>query len=196
MAYLFKNKYRIASSRLRTWNYSWPGLYFITICTKDKCPYFGEIENGEMQLSKLGKIAKIEWLKTVELRRDMNLHLGEFVVMPDHFHAIVMIGENNFNMNARNAKLCVSGESQNQYGPQKKNLPSVIRGFKSAVTTYARNNKFPFDWQPRYHDRIIRSSNDYHRISLYIKNNPANWWNNKLNRNHRDPDSWEIIKDR
>ena len=93
----FKNKYRIASTRLQTWEYGSPGLYFITICTKDRKHYFGEIENGEMVLNELGSIANSEWIKTPAIRPDMNLGLGEFITMPNHFHAIIMIGENEFN---------------------------------------------------------------------------------------------------
>ena len=93
----FKNKYRIPSARLQNWDYGSPGLYFITICTKDRNHYFGEIENDEMVLNELGLIVNTEWEKTLEIRPDMNLELGEFITMPNHFHAIIMIGENKFN---------------------------------------------------------------------------------------------------
>ena len=99
----FKDKYRIASSRLQHWDYGSPGLYFITICTKNREHYFGEIENGIMSLNELGFIANNEWIKTPEIRPDMNLESGEFVVMPNHFHGIIMIGENQFNNHGRDA---------------------------------------------------------------------------------------------
>ena len=94
----FKNKYRIPSARLQNWDYGSPGLYFITICTKDRIHYFGEIENDEMVLYELGLIVNAEWEKTLEIRPDMNLELGEFITMPNHFHAIIMIGDNRFNI--------------------------------------------------------------------------------------------------
>ena len=89
----FQNKYRIQSTRLASWDYGWPGYYFVTICTKHRQCFFGEIHC----LSEIGKIVQTEWLKTPEIRPDMNLKLGEFVVMPNHFHAIIQIGENEFN---------------------------------------------------------------------------------------------------
>ncbi|MGP8216125.1 MAG: hypothetical protein ACLQQ4_11210, partial [Bacteroidia bacterium] len=69
---------------------------------------------------------------------------------------------------------------QNNFGPQSKNLASVIRGYKSAITTYARKNNIPFAWQAGFHEHIIRSSDEYGRISDYIKNNPTNWPNDKF----------------
>ncbi len=94
----FKNKYRIPSARLQNWDYGSPGLYFITICTKDRQHYFGRIENHKMILNELGLITNAEWEKTLQIRPDMNLELGEFVTMPNHFHAIIMIGENEYNI--------------------------------------------------------------------------------------------------
>jgi putative transposase len=68
-------------------------------------------------------------------------------------------------------------EYKNQFAPQSKNLSSIIRGYKSAVTTYARKNGIEFDWQPRFHDHIIRSMDDY---SNYIINNPVKWQADKF----------------
>ena len=64
---------------------------------------------------------------------------------------------------------------KNKFGPQSKNLASIIRGFKSAVTSFARINHIGFGWQPRFYEHIIRTSDSYQRISQYIANNPANW---------------------
>jgi hypothetical protein len=71
-------------------------------------------------------------------------------------------------------------EYKNQFAPQSKNLASIIRGYKCAVAIYARKNNIEFDWQPRFHDHIIRSMDDYHRISDYIVNNPAKWNEDKF----------------
>jgi len=187
---LFQYKYKRSSARLETWNYTSEGMYFITVCTASGKCYFGEIENKQMQLSELGKIVKTEWIKSIELRPDMNLELGEFVVMPNHFHGIIIIGRNRFNsgdeidehysvvtQDSRDAMRRVSTRKNtvNTFGPQSKNLASIIRGFKSAVTTYARKNNIHFDWQSRFHDHVIRSREEYNRISQYIINNPSNW---------------------
>ena len=87
----FKNKYRIPSARLQNWDYGSPGLYFITICTKNRECYFGEIKNGEMILNETGKIADQCW---AEIPAHFKLvELGEFVIMPNHLHGIIIINE-------------------------------------------------------------------------------------------------------
>ncbi len=83
----FKDKYRIESARAKWWDYNGEGSYFITICTKDRNHYFGEISNGEMHLSRTGVIADVLWREIPN--RNKNVKLGEFVVMPDHIHGII-----------------------------------------------------------------------------------------------------------
>jgi len=184
----FKNKYRIASNRKPNWDYSKKGIYFITICTKNRKHFFGEIENAEMIFSKIGKIAHDEWLKTLEIRKDMNLQFGEFVVMPNHFHGIIIIGDNEFNC-GRDAMHRVSTKEEmhrvsteeemqsiNSFAPQSKNIASIIRGFKSAVTIQARKmGDLDFNWQSRFHDHIVRNFESFDRIQKYIQNNPKKW---------------------
>ena len=85
----FKDKYRIPSNRLRGWNYASNGHYYITIVTSDRKRLFGEIVNGEMMLNDWGQIVYDEFFKSFELR--VELFLGEFVLMPDHLHAIVIM---------------------------------------------------------------------------------------------------------
>lgn len=189
----FRNKYRIASTRLQNWDYSSPASYFITICTHNRICHFGEIvqdpKNSKsiMQLSEIGEIVKSEWLKTFELRSDMALSMGEFVIMPNHFHAIITIGKNQYNSDipgGTDAMHRVStlhrGDAMHRvsipkFGPQSKNLPSIVRGFKSAVTTAARKMDSEFAWQSRFHDHIIRNDKSFNNISIYIRNNPDNW---------------------
>lgn len=203
MSEKFQNKYRIPSARLQSYDYASAGMYFITICTKDRTHYFGEIENGMMLFSELGNIVKKEWVKSPIIRPYVNLELGEFVVMPNHFHAILIIGQNEYNTvidtprdtPRKDAMHCVSttnpnGNTTNALKPQSKNLASIIRGFKSSVTTYARKNNIPFNWQPRYHDHIIRTGADYVRIGNYILNNPLNWLHNQ---NHHLNDQLEKV---
>lgn len=169
MSLLFNNKYRIPSARLQNWNYANEAMYFVTICTQNRINYFGKITDSELQAYEIGKIAHSEWYKTTQLRPDMNLELGEFVVMPNHIHGIIMVGANEYNM------LPAHTEYKNQFAPQFKNLSSVIRGYKSAVTAYAKKNTIAFNWQTRFHDHLIRSKDDYDRISNYIINNPSKW---------------------
>lgn len=89
----FRNKYRIPSARLQNWDYRWAGGYFITICTQKREQYFGKIENGNMTLSPIGVIADILWHEIKN--HAQNVELGEFVVMPDHVHGILIITKNN-----------------------------------------------------------------------------------------------------
>ncbi|MGD9489874.1 MAG: transposase [Calditrichaceae bacterium] len=195
----FKNKYRIPSARLPHWDYGANAAYFVTICTAHRVCFFGDIQNHEMQLSPIGKIVETEWRKTFELRRDMNLEMDVFVVMPNHFHAIIIIGENEFNTNPENQRrdamhgvstntinpenprrdamhgVSTGKPPQNKFGPQSKNLSSIIRGFKSAVTIAARQIDAEFAWQSRYYDHIIRDEKTYFNIHEYIINNPRQW---------------------
>ncbi|KAA9339055.1 hypothetical protein F0P94_09045 [Adhaeribacter soli] len=186
----FQNKYRIPSARLQNWDYGWNAPYFVTICTKDREHYFGEILDGEMQLSEIGQLVNQEWIKTPQIRPDMHLVLDTFVIMPNHFHAIIHIGENEFNTvmvngngggNGRDAMHRVSTVgNKNTFAPQSKNLPSIIRGFKSAVTCAARKINPDFAWQSRYHDHIIRNDISFNRIAEYIQHNPFKWTDDKF----------------
>ena len=173
MAEKFQNKYRISSARLQTWNYGLAGSYFVTVCTDNREHFFGEIVDGKMVLSAIGEIVENEWIKTLEIRPDMNLELDAFCVMPNHFHAIIIIGNNQFN-DRRDAMHRVS-TTGNQFAPQSKNLSSIMRGFKSSVTVAARSIDNNFKWQPRFHDHIIRNNVAFQRIRKYIIENPQNW---------------------
>jgi REP element-mobilizing transposase RayT len=205
----FLNTYRIPSARLQGWDYKTAAAYFITICTFQRRHYFGEIRNGKTALTSIGKIVEAEWLKTPVIRHDMNLQLGEFVVMPNHFHGIIIIGKNKYNTTDELNTRDDVHPAKNKFAAQSKNLASVIRGFKSAVTTQvkklyggdgwdgsdARHNgsdtrggtrppttivTIPFAWQPRFYDHIIRDAESFDRIQQYIVNNPLNWKQDKF----------------
>jgi putative transposase len=188
----FQNKYRIPSARLQTWDYKSAAAYFVTICTQHRAHYFGEIENGKMRMNEIGQIAENEWLKTPSLRPDMNLQLGEFVVMPNHFHAIIIIGNNEYNtqMDGRDAmggrdtmhRVSTAGNtSKNHFGPQSKNLASIVRGYKSSVTTQAKKLGYAdFAWQSGFHEHIIRNQKSFDTVSDYVIHNPANWQNDEF----------------
>ncbi len=89
----YKGKYRNESTRLQNWDYGWNARYFITICTKDRFHFFGEIENGKMKLSHQGVIVDILWHEIKNHAK--NIELGEFVVMPNHVHGILIIHGND-----------------------------------------------------------------------------------------------------
>ena len=184
----YKNKYRIKSTRLSHWDYGNNGIYFITICTQNRQHFFGDIIGGEMQLNEIGGMVDSEWLKTFEMRPDMNLQMGEYIIMPNHFHAIIIIGDNEYNtgvntdsrvIDVRTDAACTDAMHRvctgGIFGVQSKNLASIIRGFKSSVTKNARKINPDFAWQSRFHDHIIRNEKSFHTISNYIINNPLKW---------------------
>ena len=186
----FRGKYRISSARLKNYDYSRNGAYFITIVSANRENYFGKIIDKKMILSEMGKIAWNEWFKTPEIRPDMNIVLDAFVVMPNHIHGIIFIGDNKYNsMKRPNVETrCIASlhtsqnkPYQNKFGPQRKNLSSIVRGYKSAVTKKCRE-KFPyFAWQPRFHDHIIRDKKALNKIRQYIILNPELWEHDRNN---------------
>jgi putative transposase len=139
MSELYRGKYRIPSSRLKMLNYGDAGMYFVTICTANRECFFGDIieaqciisltdtSGSRMQLSKLGKAVESEWLKTAEIRRDMNLELAEYIVMPNHFHGIIIIGANVYNTPKQNVPVgeIADDSAKNRFAPQSKNLASI-----------------------------------------------------------------------
>ncbi|MBU3659553.1 MAG: transposase [Flavobacteriales bacterium] len=89
----FQNKYRNGTFRAQWWNYGWNGAYFVTICTQDRECYFGEIKNGKMILSHVGVIAHLLWHEIP--KHHQHIELGDFVVMPNHIHGIIIIDKPN-----------------------------------------------------------------------------------------------------
>lgn len=194
----YQNKYRIASARAQWWDYGWNGAYFVTICTKNRECFFGEIRDGVMHLSQIGEIANHCWLEIPQ--HFPFVKLDKHVVMPNHVHGIVIIDkpndgrdimDNGRNVETQNFASLRRPSNQpqsnpisptttpktpkNQFGPQSKNLASIIRGFKTGVTINAREILADFAWQSRFHDHIIRDDQGFQRIADYIVNNPANW---------------------
>lgn len=186
----YRNIYRIPSARLSSWNYGWQKSYFVTICTGHHKNYLGSISNKSISLSAIGEIVNEEWLKSKCLREDMNIEIGKYVIMPNHFHGIITIGKNKYNnyngQCCRDAMPRVSDVTKNniayknKFSPQSKNMASIIRGFKSAVTIRARKIIFNFSWQPRYYDVIIRDDLMFKKIEYYIISNPKNWKDDKF----------------
>ena len=168
---LFKGKYRIKSARHPYWDYSSDGYYFVTICAKNREEFFGEIKNGIMTLNEMGCIANGQWEKTAKLRQ--NVYLDEWIIMPNHVHGIIII--NNATVETHcNASL--QRWDYNQFGPQRNNLASIVRGFKSSVKRICNKNGHQnFSWQPRFYDHIIRNEKSLDDIREYIRFNPLKW---------------------
>jgi putative transposase len=180
MCSLFRNKYRIESTRYRGYDYSSPGKYFITICTKNKISYFGEVVNGKMILAETGQIAEKFWLEIPG--HFPNIDLDEFIIMPDHIHGIIIIkapkSEFQSNSSVQAPNLGVSIDSANIILPGKLSetpklgVSTIINQFKRICTITIKTRGFDFAWQPRYYDHIIRTRIELYRIRKYIRENP------------------------
>jgi len=189
------------SIRLKGYDYSANGMYFITICTKNRQHLFGDVADGEMVLNETGQIVKSEWLNTVNVRQG-EVILHDFVVMPNHFHALIEIcrrrGVSNTPLShtsishasishTPNNGVCdttegvcdttkgvcdtTKGVCDTPLRSPSKSLGAIVRGFKSTVS-----KQIGFSvWQRNYHEHIIRDSRDFEKISKYIRNNPACW---------------------
>jgi REP element-mobilizing transposase RayT len=147
----FSNKYRIDSTRWQNWDYREVGFYFVTVCTKDKWPLFGTIRNGIVTKNYYGEICESCWKQIPE--HFSNCQIDSFVVMPDHFHGIVVIKKKT-----------------------EKSLFDVIRSFKCSVTKICNENYDglnSFAWQSRYYDRVIRSNCELLAVRKYIELNPV-----------------------
>lgn len=186
----FQNRYRIASARAPWWDYGQDAAYFVTICTGDRKHFFGDVVNGDMKLSHVGIIADILWHEIKNHAK--NIELGEYVVMPNHVHGILVLNGNAVSAGTTHAVSietthALSLQSINQTPAQsrfknqgKNTLSSIIGSYKSAVTRHSHRLGYEFEWQPRFHDHIIRNEEEYQRISAYIKANPSKWNEDKF----------------
>ena len=185
------------SPRARWHDYSGAD-YFVTFCTKNRELYFGDVVDGQMALSEIGQWAVTQIEQTAIIRQD-DLEIPMYVVMPNHIHLIVVFNRVALRRDASNASEINVSATMNsvdisdargetdargaadargaslRFGPQSGNLPSVVRGIKSAVTKYAIEHDIPFAWQSRYHDHIVRNQLEMNRITDYIESNPMRW---------------------
>lgn len=174
--------------RLRNYDYSSDGLYFITICTKDRENFFGEIQNEQMILNEPGKIAE-EYLNEIP-NHFSQVEMDEFIVMPNHVHCILILDKPHVgtqhvvspsdNDAPVGTSHVMSLQPQPQYNQFSKPIPGsvsvIIQQFKSSVKRWCNKNGHEyFQWQSRFHDHIIRDAESYERIKNYIINNPTNW---------------------
>jgi putative transposase len=161
---LFGKRYRIPSARLSGWDYRWAGAYSVTICTRERMRCLGDVVDGEVCLSPIGLVVAEEWLKIP--RRQPHVLLDEWIVMPDHMHGILIFQGNTPTASPKDSKLL---------RPQ--SLGAAIGGFKSEATKRIWWNlkHSDFAWQTRFHDVILKTSEDLERMRAYIRGNPARW---------------------
>lgn len=180
----FKGKYRVESTRLPNRDYAANGWYFVTICTRDRAPFFGNIITGQIQSSPIGKIAQQFWADIPNHFEYVSI--DAHVIMPNHVHGIVIIDRPPNVETCHGASLQQSTRStdkSNRFAPLKPgSLQTIINAYKSSVTRWCRKNgQDHFAWQPRFYDHIIRADGSLDRIREYIINNPAKWEDDKNN---------------
>ena len=202
----FAGKYRIPSARAPWWDYANDGAYFVTICTAHRECCFGDVADGKMHFSTLGQIANNIWEEIP--RQFPYAELGEYQVMPNHVHGIIVINGNSgrdainrvstpriaetnapiaetdasiAETNASNADETAGGITGNNNPMLNDNLSRILRWYKGRVTFECHQTDAKFGWQERFYDIIIRDTASYHRISEYIINNPAKWDTDKFN---------------
>lgn len=176
------------SIRLKGYDYAQVGAYFVTICAYKRECLFGSIVDGEMKIKPFGDILAEEWRRSAELRPQ--IELTEYVVMPNHFHGIVLI---NHMDTPRRTHMCRAVNCRadgldlgtpEQFGkPLAGTLPTIMRSFKAAVTrriNELRDTPGSLVWQSNYHEHIIRNDSDYACIAKYIAYNPHRWIEDSL----------------
>ena len=177
------------SIRLPGFDYSEYGYYFVTICTYNREPLFGEIINGKIKLNDAGRIVFDEWNNTANIRK--NVELDIFTVMPNHFHAIIKInrpvgayGHTPISTNANEDRAYINTPNEDRayintpLQSPKNNLGAIIRGFKSATTTKINlllNSPGVPVWQRNYYEHIVREEDELNNIRQYILENPHSW---------------------
>ncbi len=185
------------SIRLRGHDYAGPGHYFVTLCTEDRLCLFGDVIDGEMALNELGRIADEEWLKSAEIRSE--IELDRYVVMPNHMHGLVVFQPQQ----ARPPGSQPAKPARARHQRPKRSLGSFMGGYKSAVTTginRLRATPGVRVWQRNYWDHIVRTERALRAIRRYIDNNPARW---SLDRYHPSPtgidpmaaEVWKLLKE-
>ena len=160
------------SIRLRGYDYSQAGMYFVTICTQDRMCLFGDITDGEIRMNEYGDIAWAAW-------RDLPNHyahieLDEFIVMPNHVHWIVRIVD----AVGAGLKPARTEPARTDPAPTKHGLPEIVRAFKtySARRINERRRMSGVSvWQRNYYEHIIRDEAAHLKIAEYIQTNPQRW---------------------
>lgn len=184
--------YHRKSIRLKKYNYSENGAYFITICTQNRGHLFGEILDNIIQLNPAGEMVQKWWLKLSE--KFPEIKLDEYIIMPNHIHGIIQINVGAIPCNRPIHDQVIQGE--NMVSPlQKYPIPNEYNGLGQYISWFKRmttneyirrinSNEFPpFEkslWQRNYYEHIIRNNISLNQIRDYIIHNPKNWKTDEL----------------
>ncbi|MEJ5342476.1 MAG: transposase [Thermogutta sp.] len=196
------------SIRLRGYDYTQPGAYFVTVCTQGRASLFGEVADGEMRLNEVGRIVQRCWEAIPE--HFPHIELGAFVVMPNHVHGILVItGAPHDLVGSRHAvplqndvpppnNALISNNAvplQERLGkPVAGSIPTIVRSFKSAVTREVnalRGTPGAPVWQRNYYEHIIWNEESLQRIREYIWTNPLGWHLDRENPNPTGMDDFD-----
>jgi putative transposase len=165
------------SPRLRDYNYSQSGAYFVTICIHQRLHLFGDIDNSIMHRSGLGEIAEQE-LRLLP-HRWPQIEIDLFIIMPNHVHVIIV----NFDAETVGTAFLPSANSSSK----RPTLGHIIGSYKAGVTRIARQQRLievnQFIWQERFHDHIIRDEDGLNHIRNYVLHNPESWEQDTFYRN-------------
>ena len=166
-----KETTRRRSLRLKDYDYSLEGAYFITICTHNRQCFWGKVVDNEIHLHDWGRVVESEWWQTTILRP--YVMLDAYVVMPNHFHAIFFLD----NQERATQRVAPTGEKSGA-GLKPASVGSIVGQFKSQVTKRIialwGPQKGPI-WQRNYYEHVVRDEDDLNRIREYIQNNPIGW---------------------
>ena len=159
-------------NRLKGYDYSQPGYYFVTICTKNRNEYFGTIRNNMMFINKYGLIVRKQWLWLEQQYKYVKL--DEFVIMPNHVHGIVEIKSDvgtNRDLPLQKQKL-----DKNENPIKIKSLSELMGAFKTTSSKHIHITGLEeFVWQRSFYEHIVRNEKSLEKIRWYIKNNPLLW---------------------
>lgn len=183
-------KHHRRSIRLKGYDYTQPGTYHITLCTKARQCLFGDVVKGEMRLNSLGYIAFTCWQAIPN--HFPHVELDAFVIMPNHLHGILVITD----AIVGTQQCCVP--TVEQFGkPVAGSIPTVIRSYKGAVSKCINvicNTKSISIWQRNYYEHISRDQQSLGNIRQYILENPARWEDDPEN-SHHDPKNQNLLID-
>ena len=188
------NKHHRRSIRLKGYDYTHAGAYFVTICTHDRQCLFGEVVDGIVQLNAFGEIVRDEWLRTADVRP--NVELDTFVVMPNHIHGIIVLRDNDGRGTLHGRGTLQRAPTIEQFGkPTSNSIPTIVRLFKSATTkriNERRGTPGSPVWQRNYYEHIIRHEESLNRIRQYILDNPLSWAMDRENPDAVEPEPEEV----
>jgi REP element-mobilizing transposase RayT len=159
------------SIRLKGYDYSEIGAYYVTICTWRRECLLGNIVDRIVHLNEYGTIINKEWSQTEIIRS--TVEVDRYIIMPNHFHGILVINNGDGRGTLQRAP------TFEQFGkPTSNSIPTIIRLFKSTTTkqiNQLRNTPEMPVWQRNYYEHVIRNKDELNRIREYIVNNPLQW---------------------